>query len=285
MRLSDRGLGILLVTGSAVAWSTAGLFTRVLAMDAATMLVWRGLFGACGLLAVLLLREGRRGLGGFRRLGAAGWLYAGLSAGGMLCFITGLTLTSVAHVAVIYAVAPFLAAGLGWALLGEAPGRAGLIAAAAALAGAAVMVGLSSDGGLLGDLLALGMTTAMALMMVIARARPGIPTLPAATVSTLLSSLAVLPFASLALPGPEDALLLAGFGLVNSALGLGLFLMGSARLPPVQSALIGALDAPLAPLWVWLVFAETPGAATLTGGALVMAAVIWHTALTARKRG
>lgn len=285
MRLSDRGLGILLVTGSAVAWSTAGLFTRVLAMDAATMLVWRGLFGACGLLAVLVLREGwRRGLGGFRRLGAAGWLYAAISAAGMLCFITGLTLTSVAHVAVIYAVAPFLAAGLGWFLLGEQPGRVGLIAAAVALAGAAMMMGLSADGGIPGDLLALGMTAAMALMMVIARARPGIPTLPAATVSALLSSLAVLPFASLALPGPGDALVLAGFGLVNSALGLGLFLMGSARLPPVQSALIGALDAPLAPLWVWLIFAETPGTATLAGGALVMAAVIWHTLATAREK-
>lgn len=282
MRLSDHGLGVLLVTGSAVAWSTAGLFTRLLAMDAPTMLVWRGMFGAAGLLVVLLLRDGTAGLAGFRQLGRAGWLYALVSAAGMLCFITGLTLTSVAHVAVIYAVAPFLAAGLGWVLLGEAPGRAGLIAAALALAGAAVMVGLSADGGLLGDLLALGMTLAMALMMVIARARPGIPTLPAASLSALLSSLAVLPFASHSLPVAADMIVLAGFGLVNSALGLALFLAGSARLPPVQTALIGALDAPLAPLWVWIVFSEAAGPATLVGGAVVMAAVIWHILATAR---
>ncbi len=277
MALSDRGLGILLVTGSAVAWSTAGLFTRFLTADAATMLMWRGAFGALGLMSVLLLRDGRAGLAGFARLGRPGWLYAAVSAAGMLCFITALTRTSVAHVAVIYAAAPFLAAGLGWLLLGERPGGRALTAAVLALGGASVMVGLSADGTLGGDLLALGMTLAMALMMVIARRWPAIPTLPAATLSALMSSLAVLPLASLALPEPGQMVLLAGFGLVNSALGLGLFLAGSSRLPPVQSALIGALDAPLAPLWVWLVFAEAPGPATLAGGAVVMAAVIWHT--------
>ncbi len=276
MPRSDQRLGVLYVTGSAIAWSTAGLFTRLLPLDAPTLLLWRGLFGALGLIGLLVLREGIGGLRGFARLGGPGWLCAAISGAGMLCFITALTRTSVAHVAVIYAVAPFLAAGLGWGLFGERPGRRALIAAAVALAGAVVMVGLSAEGGLLGDLLALGMTLVMALMMVVARARPGIPTLPAAALSALLSSLAVLPLASLALPPAGQLVTLAGFGLVNSALGLGLFLAGSARLPPVQTALIGALDAPLAPLWVWLAFAEAPGAATLIGGSIVMAAVVWH---------
>lgn len=272
----DHRLGVLYVTGSAIAWSTAGLFTRLLPLDAPTLLMWRGLFGALGLLALLLVREGRAGLGGFARLGGPGWLYAGISGAGMLCFIKGLTLTSVAHVAVIYAAAPFLAAGLAWLLLGERPGGRALIAAAVALAGAAGMVGLSAEGRMSGDLLALGMTLAMALMMVVARRWPAIPTLPAAALSAVLSALVMVPFASHALPSPDQLALLAGFGLVNSAVGLGLFLAGSSRLPPVQSALIGALDAPLAPLWVWLAFAELPGAATLIGGGVVMAAVIWH---------
>ena len=272
----DHRVGVLLVTGSAVAWSTAGLFTRILPQDAPTLLLWRGLFGAAGLVVLLVMREGIGGLRGFARLGGPGWLYAIVSGLGMLCFITSLTLTSVAHTAVIYAVAPFLAAGLGWFLLGEKPGGRALIAAAIALAGAVTMVGLAQDGGLAGDLLALGMTAAMALMMVISRRWPTIPTLPAAALSALLSSVAVLPMANLAMPAPDQILVLAAFGFVNSALGLGLFLAGSARLAPVQTALIGALDAPLAPLWVWLFFAETPDTATLIGGAVVMSAVVWH---------
>jgi drug/metabolite transporter (DMT)-like permease len=47
-------------------------------------------------------------------------------------------------------------------------------------------------------------------------------------------------------------------------------------LPPIETALIGSLDAPLAPLWVWLAFKETPSASTLIGGSIVFAAVGVH---------
>ena len=76
---------------------------------------------------------------------------------------------------------------------------------------------------------------------------------------------------------PADQIaLLAAFGLVNSAIGFSLFLIGSRHLPPVETALLGALEAPVAPLWVWLVFNETPAPATLIGGTMVMAAVVAH---------
>jgi drug/metabolite transporter (DMT)-like permease len=45
---------------------------------------------------------------------------------------------------------------------------------------------------------------------------------------------------------------------------------------PIQTALIGALEAPIAPLWVWMMFGETPGPATLVGATVILTAVIWH---------
>lgn len=48
-------LGVLLVTLSAMAWSTAGFFTRVIPLDAWTTLFWRGIFGAATGLAFVLL--------------------------------------------------------------------------------------------------------------------------------------------------------------------------------------------------------------------------------------
>ena len=78
---------------------------------------------------------------------------------------------------------------------------------------------------------------------------------------------------------PADQLgLLALFGLVNSALGLALFALGSRMLPPVETALITALDAPLAPVWVWLIFGEVIRRETLLGGGIVFAAVLVHLA-------
>ena len=151
-------LGLILVTTSAIAWSTAGLFTRIVALDSATMLAWRGIFGALGMLLVILVMDRKNTLSGFRKLGWPGWLYAALGALGMIFFITSFRYTTVAHVAVIYATAPFIAAALGWAVSRERPGGSAIAASFAALMGVAVMVGLGIEGGLVGALLAFGMT-------------------------------------------------------------------------------------------------------------------------------
>ena len=43
------------------------------------------------------------------------------------------------------------------------------------------------------------------------------------------------------------------------------------------SSLISMLETVLGPLWVWLVLNERPGAASLTGGALILAALLANT--------
>jgi drug/metabolite transporter (DMT)-like permease len=274
-------LGLVLVTASAIAWSTTGFFTRLIHLDAATMLVWRGLFGAAAMLAFIASRRHEGGIAAFAGLGAAGWLLALVSGAGMVCFISALSLTTVAHVAIIYATAPFVAAAMGWLALRETPSGSAIIASLTALAGVAIMVGGGGHGAsVAGDLLAFGMTAAMAAMMVIGRARPGIPTLPAACLSALLSALAAAPLAQSAAASPLQWIELALFGITNSALGIMLFMLGSRYLPPVETALIGALEAPLAPAWVWFAFSETPPLRTLAGGTVVLAAVFAHVLLS-----
>ncbi len=279
----DHRTGLILVFTSTLAWSTAGLFTRSIHADVFTVLVWRGMFGTLGLLAVMIWRDGSASLRSFLTLGRAGWAYALLSGVGMLCYITALRLTSVAHVAIIYATVPFMTAGLGWLMMRERPSRDALIASSAAFCGAVIMVGLGGDGTGTGDLLALVMTGTMALMMVVARKHPEIPTLPAGTASSIMGILISLPFASHTLPVPGQLVLLAGFGLINSSLGFALFLLGSAKIPPIETALLGAMEASLAPVWVWLVFAETPTLPTMIGAAVVLAAVTWHIARAYRR--
>jgi len=269
-------LGLLLVTVSAVAWSTAGFFTRLIALDSGTMLVWRGLFGGLGILLFIMLREQGQALRSFRSMGWPGLSFALISALGMVCFITALRFTTVAHVAVIYATVPFVAAGLAWLAMHERPSRSAIAASCGALVGVGVMVGLSSEGSGLGDLLAFGMTLAMAAMMVIARHYQGIAVVQAACLSCLLSALVSLPFAGHILVAGSDLIDLALFGLVNSAIGIMLFSLGSRMLPAIETALIGSLEAPLAPVWVWLAFGEVPTTATLVGGLIVFFAVFAH---------
>lgn len=264
-----------LLFGATLAWSTAGLFARAIPLDTPTVILWRGLFGAAGLVIVLLAMKGRAGLADFTRLGGAGWLYALCSGLGMLLFVGSLKATTIANVAIIYATIPFAAAALGWLVLRELPSKAALMASTLALIGAVVMVGLGNDGHWTGDLMALGMVISMAAIIVIARARPSMPAIAAGTVSAIWAPLACLPFATLDGITPGNVAMMAGFGLVNSTLGFALFIYGSRRAAPVVTGLMGALETPLTPLWVWLVFAETPSLPTLAGGSLVLIAVCW----------
>jgi drug/metabolite transporter (DMT)-like permease len=275
--MTTRQTGLILVLTAAIAWSMAGLFTRLLPLDAATVLFWRGLFGAIGTAALMAVLPR-----GPARLGVPGLAYAGVTGASMLFFVAALLTTSVAHVAIITATVPLVAAALGWAVLREAPGASAVAAALAALTGVAVMVGLGHDGRLAGDALAGLMALCMGGMILLSRRFPGIPALPATALASGLSALVALPFATLAITPGQGAILLA-FALVTQVLGFGAFALGARYLPPMDSALIVALDAPLAPLWVWLVFAETPSQTTLAGGTLVIGAVVLHIRHSARR--
>jgi drug/metabolite transporter (DMT)-like permease len=45
-----------------------------------------------------------------------------------------------------------------------------------------------------------------------------------------------------------------------------------------EASLIGVLECVLGPLWVWLAVGEQPGAFSLIGGAVILSALIAHTA-------
>lgn len=276
-------LGILFVTLSAVAWSLAGYFTRLIPLDSFTLLAWRGIFGAASLFVVVVLFRGRDWWREFAGIGKPELAYVSVTVAGMIMFITSLGHTSVAHGAVIYATIPFLAAFLGWIFLGEIPRRDAIIASLAAISGVILMVGFGSDGGLLGDLLAFGMTCAMAVSIILMRKNPQMSAMAAACIGAVISGLICWPLGSPLDVTGVQLFQLALFGITNSAMGLAFFAVGSKRLPAIETALIGALDTPLAPLWVWLAFNEKPGINTIIGGGIVFAAVIYHVIASQRR--
>ena len=111
-READERLGILLVTAAAMAWSTAGYFTRLIPVGLWTMLVWRNVFGAAFITLYLAARRRRAVIAEFAQLGTLGWFAASVNGLSMICFLAALRHTSVANVAIIYATAPFIAAAI-----------------------------------------------------------------------------------------------------------------------------------------------------------------------------
>src|SRR5882757_2231471 len=162
--------GVLLIAVSAVAYSSAGFFTRLIRLDAWTMLFWRGLFAGLMILCVIVVQHRGRTTVAMRAIGRPGLAAALCSTAATILYLNAFRRTSVADVAVIFAAAPFLTAGLGWLWFGVTEAWTTLVVSLVALLGVGIMVsGAITEGHLIGDLLAFGMTVCMAIMMLIIR--------------------------------------------------------------------------------------------------------------------
>ena len=272
-----RALGILLVTIGTVLWSSAGLFVRLLDLDIWTMQGWRAVFGGLSLLVVIFSQRRHATLTALVEIGRPGLVAAPVAAVSMLTYVAALQLTTVANVMTVYATVPFMAAAVAYFWIGERVRRRALIAGAWALLGVVVMAGAATrPEDIAGNALSLLMTLTFAILIVMARRYPGLGMAPVNVLGTAICALICLPFMQAALPSPRELLILAAFGALTSGVAYLLFLTGSRMIPSSEAGLIALLDVVLGPLWVWLVFAENPGAAALIGGAIVLASLVWY---------
>jgi len=275
-------LGTLILTASAVAYSTAGFFTRFIPVDAWTLLFWRGVFAGLFIAGVIAWQERGRVWQAWRSIGRDGLAIALFSALATVCFLNAMRLSAVADVMVIDAMIPFFTAGIAWAVIGEREDKATLVATFAAVAGVGVMAGPAlAEGRILGDLLALCMAVLMATVLVLIRRNRTVNMLPAVALSAFVCALIVWPFAHPLSVSAEQLGLLALFGTSQFGMGLLLLAIGTPLVSATRGALIGVLQTPLGTLWVWLAFSENPAVATLIGGGIVLAAVVADVALHA----
>jgi drug/metabolite transporter (DMT)-like permease len=265
--------GVSFVLISALVFSSAGIFTKGVTADAWAVIFWRGLAAAIFTLGYLVVRG---------QLKKEIMLFSGpalavtvLSALGTVAFIPAFKLTSVANVALIYAAAPFVTAALAWVFIGERPTRIVLIASLAAFGGVCVIfAGSAGGGGLTGDMLAFWMTLMMAGMMVVYRRWPETTAaLPAALASLVLLPVALVFGEPLTVLQSELPILVL-FGLIFAVASVTLS-EGARRLPPAETALLSALETPLAPALALLILSEMPSTATIVGGIVIFCAVIW----------
>jgi drug/metabolite transporter (DMT)-like permease len=269
--------GQVYVALAATAWSTAGVLQRGFSIDVPTQLAGRAFFAAIALLLWVAIAERGRFVAAWRSIGVAGIGVALSIASASACFIAALNYTTVARVLFIQAVSPVLAALLARIFLGEPIGRRTTVAMVLALGGVALMLGAPGAGDLTGDALALLMALSFALALVITRRRRDVSMGPATCLSQLILIAAFAPFSHPAEIGGDDALGLAALGAGQIGLGLALLTVGARLIPAAQVALISLLEVVLGPLWVWLAYTEQPDAATLAGGAIVVAAIVFQT--------
>ena len=282
---SARRRGVLLVLIATVLWSMAGLFARLLAhLDVWTVMGWRALLGAVSIALVGLIEylSGRLDNPfGFGRLSLVVALLAMIA---ISAYTASVMTTTIADVMVIYATLPFVAAAIGFLINGERVSPRTLAASGVALAGIVIMVasGLGS-GRLLGQSLSMLMTLAFAGMIVLQRRQPKVSMIAVNALGALGSGVFGLANSPHEAIGAYDFLILFAFGLTTIGLAFVIFMEGAKFIPSAEAGLISLLDVVLAPIWVFLAFGENPGAATILGGAIVLAAAVWRMAPDLRR--
>ncbi len=270
---SEYYTGACLVVISAIAFSTAGLFTKGVQAGSWDVMFWRGLFAAAFTTAWTISRGTLRQ--NFLGMGCSGLAVAVVGALGTAAFISSFKLTAIANVSLIYAASPLIAALLAWLVIGEKVASRTMAGCIGALLGVATIVsGSLGQISLKGDLLALWMSTAMAVIMVVYRRYPETPGAGPA----VLSSLLLLPFAAM-LGDPfhverGEVYVLSAFGLLFAIASVTLA-EGAKRVPSGQTALLSSLETPLAPVFAFMLLAEVPSTATFLGGSLVLSAVLF----------
>ena len=283
-RWSDsQAFGATLVVIAAIGWSFMGLFTRMMTIDMWTAVALRSLTGGLMLFAFLLVRDRLAVFRNLFALGAAGWAVVVLSVAAQATTTAAFFMTSVAHTAVIYATCPFMAALIARIWLGEKIKRMTAIAIAAAMAGVLIVAsGSSGASTLLGDFVAVMMTLTFAIIIVLAKAFPGLKLPEITALSAILIFLIFVPFASGTNLDLHNGSVVSLYGFVSIVFAFLLFLRGARRIPAAMSGLILTLDIVLSPYWVWIFYNERVDLLTFVGGAIVMVAVAGHLTLSAR---
>ena len=283
MSLSRTG-GLALMCAAPVLWSTAGVVTRHIERATAFELVfWRSLF-AFLFVALALLVMRRNPL----KIGWPGLLSGALWGVMFTAFMIALSLTSTANTLVVMSVSPLLTTLLAAAFLRDPLPASTWVAAGAAGLGIAWMFGSDLNAhttrDLTGMLIALAIPVAAAINVVTLRAVAAeLDLRPAVMLGGALSCLIALPFALPLQATPNDVGLLAFLGVFQLGLPCMLLVLASRVLYAPEIALLGLLEVVLGPLWAWLGAGEVPARATLTGGAIVLGALIANELATFRR--
>jgi drug/metabolite transporter (DMT)-like permease len=275
--------GVVLIMLGAIAWSTAGLFPRLVHTDMFTTLFWRSALGGVTVLGfhVLLMRGQSEKQLFFLR--PEEWVMSSLCACAMITFIAAFFYAPVADVVFIYGAFPTVTLVLSGVLMGQRIHRADVLCAVVVALGVSVILrGQTSLQSVFGTLLSFCATLLFALMTVGIKRFPQAQMVKVTYVGAFLSAIAMAPFATFLDISISDIGWLWLYGFMNIGVGFGLYLLGVRRVKAVLASLLCMIEIPLAPLWAYLVFGDRVPPQSLAGGAIILTAVTANLAWSAR---
>ena len=272
-------------------WSIAGVVTRQLeAARSFEVTFWRSFFTAVSLLVILPFFQGRAVFAKIRDGGAALWISGVCWSVMFTAFMVALTLTTVANVLITLALGPLMTAVAARIFIGHRIALRTWLAIAAAGMGIAWMYGGQVDfqSQLRGMLVALLVPMAGAINWTVVQSNrshgKNIDLVPAVLVGAVISSVVTLPMSFPMQATMHDIGLLAVLGLFQLAIPCVLSVWCASILKAPEISLLALLEVIFGILLAWVGADEVPGTSVLTGGALVVGALVVNELIGWRQR-
>lgn len=288
--LSDHRKGLLLTTFGGltlsmdiplIRLSSGEVWSVLSARSFATIVVALVALFVIRLVALFVIRR----VTGSLRSVTPGWLglpvafFYGLTT---LSFLLAVYYTTAANVVFIIALNPMFTALLSWIFLKERPALSTFITMGAMVIGVALIVGDGMEGGhLLGDALSVVASFSIACAITISRASRrdmGFASLLAAVFPASVGLYHLIP-TGFSIDHPAWILF---DGAVLMPLSFWCLATGTRFLSAPEVAMFYLLETILAPIWVWMIFAEAPTNMALAGGAILILALGAHSLWQAR---
>jgi len=273
--MTARRKGILLVAAAALLWSSGGIGIKAIPDSALKVTFYRSLFAA----VALFLFFGRPVWGRRRWRSTAVFAIAIFSyAACLTSFVMATKWTTAANAIFLQYAGAIWVLLLSPLVLREPLRLRDGIAIAVAMCGMALFfVGRFEARGMAGNGMALLSSVFFAaLILCLRRERDAAGS--AVTWGNVFTSLMLLPLVAhdLTLTAKSFAIL-AFLGVLQIAAAYALFVRGLKTVTATQASLTGMLEPVMNPLWVLLFLGERPSLFALCGGAVVLAAIGWHT--------
>ena len=286
----SHGQAVVLMVANAAMWSIAGVVTRQLdSAQSFEITFWRSLFTALSLLVLLPLTQGRAVFRDMRQGGSSLWLSGVCWSVMFTAFMLALTMTTVANVLITMAMGPFFTALVARVVLGQRID--------ARTAGAIVLAGLGiawmfgaevATQGWLGFVVALCVPLAAAVnWTVVQRAAVrglSVDLAPGVLIGAAISCLVTLPMSMPFQAVATDVAWLALLGLVQLAIPCLLSVACARVLKAPEVSLLALLEVVFGIFLAWWGAGEEPSSSVLSGGLLVLGALLAHQGLAWRER-
>jgi len=268
--------GLLIAFFGILILSPDAVFVRLADSNSWTVLFWRGLFFAAGIVVILLLTYRSKAVNELINIGKGGMLIGLLTALGGTSFVLAIHYTSIAKALVIISISPIVVAIVSLIMLKEKPTLFTWISMILVFIGIyIVMSGDTSGVNLLGNFFALISVIVGGFSFTLLRKYKNVNMVPAMAVNGIVVALIGFLFADSLVLSSQSMLYILASGIVL-AVSFSLITIAPQYIPAPEVAMFFPLGTVLGTLMAWIVVNEQPSSNALIGGSIVIITLFCH---------